>query len=178
MWLCDSLFFSLVQTKKVISMNYASSTGSWKPWRWMRIDLIFSMWHIYISSNLNPLTKFTSSSRSTKIKDILPWNIYQMTTKTTPISTRIFISYAMKRAILLWIWWKANGSWDNMIRISRWRGNHCRTNTSVGKNKSKRAGLWETQSEIRVGKLTIWVRSWDRKNYNRVHRVYQFPQNR
>ena len=26
-------------------------------------------------------------------------------------------------------------------------------------NKSKRAGLWESQSEIPVGKLTIWVRS-------------------
>ena len=27
-------------------------------------------------------------------------------------------------------------------------------------NKSKRAGLWESQSGIRVGKLTIWVRSF------------------
>ena len=26
-------------------------------------------------------------------------------------------------------------------------------------NKSKRAGLWESQSGIRVGKLTIWVSS-------------------
>ena len=25
-------------------------------------------------------------------------------------------------------------------------------------NKSKRAGLWESQSRIQVGKLTIWVR--------------------
>ena len=28
-------------------------------------------------------------------------------------------------------------------------------------NKSKRAGLWESQSGIRVGKLTIWVRSFE-----------------
>ena len=28
-------------------------------------------------------------------------------------------------------------------------------------NKSKRAGLWESQSEIGVGKLTIWVRSFE-----------------
>ena len=27
------------------------------------------------------------------------------------------------------------------------------------RNKSKREGLWESQSEIRVGKLTIWVSS-------------------
>ena len=33
-------------------------------------------------------------------------------------------------------------------------------------NKYKRAGLWESQSGIRVGKLTNWARSF--KNYNRV----------
>ena len=55
-----------------------------------------SMRDIYINSNLNALTKFTSSSRSTKFNDILPWNIFQMTTKTVPISMRIGISYAMK----------------------------------------------------------------------------------
>ena len=68
-------FILLVQMKKVISMNYGSSTSSWKPWRWMRLDLIFSMRDIYINSNLNPPTKFTSSSRNTEFKDILPWNI-------------------------------------------------------------------------------------------------------
>ena len=31
------------------------------------------MTDIYISSNLNPHTKFTSNSRSTQFKDILPW---------------------------------------------------------------------------------------------------------
>ena len=51
-----------LQTKKVISMNYGSSTNSWKPWRWMRLDLTLTMRDIYISSNLNPLTKFTSSN--------------------------------------------------------------------------------------------------------------------
>ena len=30
---------------------------------------------IYINSNLSPLKKFTSSSRSTEFKDILPWTI-------------------------------------------------------------------------------------------------------
>ena len=89
-------FMLLVQTKNVISMNYGSSTSSWKPWRWVRLDLIFSMRDIYINFNLNPLTKFTSSSRSAKFKDILPWNISQMIMKTVPISTRIVISYAIK----------------------------------------------------------------------------------
>ena len=42
------------------------------------LHLILSMRDIYISSNQNPLTKFTSSSRSTKFKDVLPWNISQL----------------------------------------------------------------------------------------------------
>ena len=75
----DSSFWN--KRKKKISMNYDSSTTSWKPRRWMRLDLILSMRDIYINSTLNPLTKFTSSSRSTDFKDILPWNISQMITK-------------------------------------------------------------------------------------------------
>ena len=38
---------------------------------------------------------------------------------------------------------------------------------SLERNKSKRAGLWESQSGIHVEKLTIWVRSFEinLKNY-------------
>ena len=126
-------FILLVQTKKVISMNYGSSTCSWKPWRWVRLDLMFSMGDIYISSNLNSLTKFTSSRLV--LKDVLPWNISQMITKTVPISMRIVIIYVMKQGILFWIWWKVNRNWGNMIRISHWRENHCRTTTSIKRKK-------------------------------------------
>ena len=94
-------FFSFALTKKMISMNYGRHTSSTKPCTSMRLNLIFSMWYIYISYDLNPLTKFTSSNRSTKFKDILPWNISQMITKTIPISTRIVISYEMKQGIPL-----------------------------------------------------------------------------
>ena len=58
----------------------------------MRFDLILTMKDIHIISNLNPLTEFASSSKSTEFKDILPWNISQMITKTIPISTRTVIS--------------------------------------------------------------------------------------
>ena len=34
-------------------------------------------------------------------------------------------------------------------------------------NKSKWAGQWESQSSIQVGKLIIWVRSFEKKNYNK-----------
>ena len=125
-------FIFLVPSKKVISVNYGSSTSSWKPWRRVKLDLILSMRDIYINSNLNPPTKFTSSSRSTEFKDILPLNISQMITKTISIRTRIVISCVMKLHILLWIFWKVNGNWGNiMIKISKWRESHCKTNTSI-----------------------------------------------
>ena len=154
-------------------MNYGSSTRSWKPWRWMMLDVIFSKRDIYINSNLNLCTKFTSSSRTTKLKDILPWNISQMITKTIPISMRIVTSYAMKQGITLLIWWKVNGNWDNTIRISQWRESHCRTNASIRRKK------W-IQKTMRI---TVW--NWSRKvNHlckviwdNRVHQVDQFHQN-
>ena len=118
----------LVQMKNVISMSYGSSTNSWKPWRSMRLDLILTMIRdIYINSNLNLLRTFTSSSRSTDFKDILPWNISQTIMKTIPISTRIVISYAMKRGIRFWVCWKVNGNWDNnMVRTFCRKKTNCR----------------------------------------------------
>ena len=103
--------YSVGTNKKVISMNYDSSTSSWKPWRWRRLGLILKVRGIYINSNLNLLTKFTSRSRSTEFKDVLPWNIFQIT-KTIPIRMRIAISYSMKWAIPFWLWWKVNGNWQ------------------------------------------------------------------
>ena len=38
--------------------------------------------------------------------------------------------------IPLWIWWKANRNRDNnMIRIFQWTESHCRTKTSIWRNK-------------------------------------------
>ena len=45
------------------------------------------------------------------------------------------------------------------------------------RDKSKRAGLCKSQSGIRAGKLTIWVRSFE-KNHNKVHQIYQIYHNR
>ena len=58
----DSEWFILLgQRKKMISMSYSSTKSCWKPWRWVKFDLILMMRDIYINSNLNPLTNFTSS---------------------------------------------------------------------------------------------------------------------
>ena len=120
--------------KKVISLNYGNSRSNIKPWRWVRLDLLLTMRDIYINSNLNQLTKFTS--RGTEFKDVIPWNISQMIRKTIPISTRIILSYAMKWSILFWVWWKVNRNWkNNMVRTSQWKESHCKTNTSIRRNK-------------------------------------------
>ena len=62
------------------------------------LNLILMMRDIHINFNLNPLTKFTTSRRSTEFKDILPLYISQMIMKTIVISPRIVISYEKKRA--------------------------------------------------------------------------------
>ena len=100
----------LIHTKKVVSMSYCNKTIYWKPWRWMKLDLIFTMRDLLTNSNLDPLTKFSSSHRSTEFKDILPCNICQIIKKPIPIHTRTVTSWAMKGVIPFWVWNKV--SWN------------------------------------------------------------------
>ena len=53
---------------KVISMNYGSSTSRWKPWKWIRLDLIFMLRDIYINSNLDPLTNSQAAAEAPSLK--------------------------------------------------------------------------------------------------------------
>ena len=69
-----------------------------KSWRWKRLDLIFTMRDIYINSNLDSLTKYSSSSRNIKFKAILTWKISEMIMNTIQISTRIDIAVPSKGA--------------------------------------------------------------------------------
>ena len=116
---CLNVNLKLFQTKKVISMNYDSSTSRWKLWRWVKFGRVFPMSEIYIKSKLKLLTKFPSnSSWSAKVKD--------------PIST----SYSDETGHPFWVWEIVNGNWDrSMIRISRWRESRCRTNASFRRNR-------------------------------------------
>ena len=81
-------------------MSYGNSTSSWKPWKWVRLELIFTMRNIssklHISSNLDSLPKFASNNKSNKFKYILPWSISKIITKMIPVSRRMVISYMMK----------------------------------------------------------------------------------
>ena len=118
--------------------------------------------HIYINSNLNSLTKFTSSSRSTEFKDNPPWSISQMITKTIPISTRTIINYAMEWGICSEFVGKSmetETKWSKFPNGGKVIVEHILA--SEERKKSKSGGLWESQSGILVGKLTIWVRSFE-----------------
>ena len=123
---------------------------------------LYLWWLIY--SNLKPLTKFISSRKSTEFKDILAWYISQMTMKTIPISTRIAIRHvsfqsigtSMETETTTWSEFP-NGGKAIVEQIL----------ASEERSKSKRAELWEWQSEIQVAKLTIWVRA--HQEYGRVH---------
>ena len=126
----------LVQTIKMIYINYDSSTSIWKPWRCLRLDLILAM---IIYSSIPTKThskKVTSSNRSTEFEDILPWNISQMIPKIVPITTRMVISYEVKQGTLLWVWQEVNWNWDNnMIQTSKWRESQCRTDNNIRRKK-------------------------------------------
>ena len=118
-----------------------SSTNSWKPWRCTRCNLIFTVRDIYINFNLDPLTW---NSKSTKLKDILRWNIPQMITKTILINARKVISCAMKSGILFGVLMKVKENLGKNIRFCQFRGSDCRTsNSSEEINKIKTIGLWE-----------------------------------
>ena len=61
----------------------------------------------------------------------------------------------MKQGIPFWVWRKVNGGKGIVEKIP----------DSEDGNKSRRAGLRESQSGIQVRKLTIWVRSFERQKF-------------
>ena len=80
-------------------------------------------WGIYTSIPTWTHSQNSLAAAEALSLDILPWKISKKVTKTVPISTRIVKSYAMKKGILLWKWWKVNGNSDNnMIRTSQMEG--------------------------------------------------------
>ena len=128
----------MAQTKKMISMSYGSCTSCWKPWRWVRFELILTVGDININSNLNSVIKFTSGSRSTEFKDISPPPMEHLTNnhKDHPNHRKNSHKLCVETDILFWVYWKVNGNWDNsIVRISQWSKSHCRTNTSVWWNE-------------------------------------------
>ena len=85
-----------------------------------------------------------------------------MIMKAVSISTRIVLSYAMEWGISFWVWWKSMET--ETATLSEFLNGRKAIVEQVlaleEMNKSKRAGLSESQSGIQVEKLTIWVRSF------------------
>ena len=91
----------------------------WQQHRQLKTMEMSEAWADIYYEGYNINSKLTTNSRDTKFKDIFPWNISKMITKTALISTRIVINYAMKQDIPFWVWRKVNGNWEkHMIRIS------------------------------------------------------------
>ena len=125
----------------------------------------YFLWGIYTSIPTWTHSQNSLTAAEAEFKDILPWNISQMIMKTIPISMRIVISYAEKQGIVMWIWWKVSGNWDKTWSEFSNGGKSIEEQilASEAIKNSKRAGLWESQSGIPVGKLTIWIRSFEIK---------------
>ena len=140
--------------EKVISMNCDSSKSSWKPWRWVRLDLILSLSDIY-----------PSCSKITKFKDIPWWNISQMIKKSVPISTRIVRSYAVMESQ-----WKLRQQHDQNFAME---GKSLQNNTGIQKeinpnSRTVRIAVWDLSRKVNHLSKVIW-------DYNQV---YPFHQNR
>ena len=126
-------FILLVQTKKMISMSYDSSTSSLKPWKWLRLDLTLTMRDMYIDSNLDhsqnlpaeaeaPSLKIFSHRTSSNYHEDCP-NQHQNSHKLCDDTEHAVVDLMESQ-------WKLRQQHDQ-----KWRESHCRTNTSVRRNK-------------------------------------------
>ena len=88
-----------------------------------------------------------------------------MISKTILINTGIVISYAIKRGRptgnMMESQLKLRQKYDQKFPMERTKAIVQNVLASDERNKSKRAGLIKSQSGIRVGKLTITVRSFE-----------------
>ena len=123
---------------------------------WYFVGGIYRSIPTWIHSKSSPATEPPSLK-------ILSNGTLQINMKNIPIRTRIVINYAMKRASYCVFDGKLmetdTATWSEFPNGAKAIVEQILV--SEERKKSKRAGLWEPQSGIRVGKLTIWVRSFE-----------------
>ena len=125
----------------------------------MKYELIFVMSDRYITSSQNPLIKLSTSSKSTKSKDILPRNILQLITKIVPISRKKMHKLCIEKRHPLpsGAWRKISGNKDNSrVRISQMRETVCRANTSVNRKKYFRVTVRNPSRKINHLSKVVW----------------------
>ena len=87
-------FILLVQMKKVISMNYGSSTSNWKPWRWVRLRPSSLGWQ-----TVN-LAATPDKSRCKFVRDYNPPTLRNITErKILPLSRNSLWFEQLKRSV-------------------------------------------------------------------------------
>ena len=130
-------FILLIQANEEISLSYGTSKRNWKPWNKAWPD-IYDERYIFINSNLDQLTKVSTSSKC-KSRDLSSDHDdcpnQHKNNRTLSNEKGHHLLSLMKRDITFWVWWNVNGNWGNMIRISQWREGNCRTDTSTRRNK-------------------------------------------
>ena len=152
-------FILLVQMEKVTSMNYGSSTSNWKPWKqatenlhliqysWWGTCTSISTW-IHSQNSLAAAAELLSLNLSFH-RISLKWSQRPSQSMQIVISPKIVPNrvsafdcnrMSMKTEITTWL--------EQMLAPEE-------------KNKPKRGGVWECQSGTWVGKLNIWVRSFE-----------------
>ena len=143
-------------------MNYSSSTAAKNHGDEWGLTWYF-LWEIYTSVSTWTHSQDSLAAAEAPILKISFHETFQIITKTIPISTRIVISYAMKQASRCEFDGESmeteTTTWSEFPNEGKAIVEQILASEEI--NKSKRAGLWESQSGIRVGKLTIWVRSFE-----------------
>ena len=156
-------------------MNYGSSRSSWKPWRWVGLTR-YLRWGIYTSIPAWTHSRYSLAAAEALSLKIFPHekSLKWWQRPSQLVSTRIFIRYEMTRGVLFWVCWKVNGNWDNnMIKFSQWKESHTsvRRKKEILKSRTVRVKVRNPSRKVNHLRKAIW-------EYNRVHQVYQFHQNR
>ena len=103
-------------------------------------------WGIYTSIPTRTHSQNSiAAAEASEFKDILSSNISQMITKIIPIRTRIDVT-------------TETTTWSEFPNGGKAIVKQILLSEEI--NESKRAGLWKSQSRIKVGNLTIWGRSF------------------
>ena len=148
----------LVQAKLKISMSYSSSINAWKPIRRMRLGLILMMRDIHRYTSV-PTWTHSQNLVAAIEGPSLEMCSHGTSLKWSMVGTKIIINCVMKMWIHFEFEEKSMETETTTWSISRRRETTVEQilGLEVGK-KSKRVGQCLSQSEIRVGMLTIWVR--------------------
>ena len=171
-------FILLVQTKNVNSMNYGSSTSSQKNGgEW---DLTWDLqWGIYTSiPTWNHSQNSLSAAEAPSLKIS---SLEHLSNDHEDCFNQHENSHNLYDENEHPVFSLKENQWKLRQQLEFPKGGKTfleQILASEVRNKSKRAGLWQSQSGIRVGKLTIWVRPFAIKKLKNVHQVYYFYKNR